>query len=347
MAGRRRACSCAQDPAQWLREPEQLVKEEATRLESAAARENIGSEKVWWTLGLLAVAGEGITRAVLDALGAWDEDSGRILALAGNFFTSPWDVPSDVPAPETQRVYEFHHPGYQREVLDNRMTAEDVRRCHARLGAGCERCWNEQGRAGQEYALRHGPRHLTAAEKWEELVKLLTDWRFVKEKCKKGWAHELVSDYETGQRSLPEAKEDSGHEHIHDKLMAYARDLISHSRQPEKHSLPNLPHVVRLLPQQPVTPPHDGKWPRPEKLQAWSLFVGTYLRELSERKADTVQLAHNSASGGPVAGEPRVKQELDEREQRRVRVPWLRYLNPPGRSTSASSGGVKDAPSRV
>lgn len=57
-----------------------------------------------------------------------------------------------------------------------------------------------------DYMLAHLPFHLCLAQKWDDLVQILTDLSFIEKKCSAGMTYDLVRDYEDAIWALPDCR---------------------------------------------------------------------------------------------------------------------------------------------
>jgi tetratricopeptide (TPR) repeat protein/8-oxo-dGTP pyrophosphatase MutT (NUDIX family) len=187
---------CA-DPGWWIVPPEQLIQAEAVSMVDRAEVLGLTQTQVWRTLGVLAVAREGLSEAQLSALQIWEKGTtDRILNLAANFFA---------PRPllrQPQLPRRFDHSGYHQAVLDHLSSGERAD-CHHQLAAGCMR-WQELDGDARHYILRHGLHHLLEAHQWDELDRLLGDIRFVEARYAAGLVFEVAADVAAAaQRQRP------------------------------------------------------------------------------------------------------------------------------------------------
>ncbi len=175
------------DPDLWCVPPEELIETEALRMIGKAESLGLAQEQVWRTLGVLAVAREGLSETQLQAFQTWEDGlTPRVLKLAANFFA---------PRPtlrQPELPYRFDHPGYHQEVL-NHLSPNERAGCHRLLAAGCI-LWQELDGEARRYALRHGPYHLLEARQWEALDALLGNEQFVQARCAAGLIIEIVAD---------------------------------------------------------------------------------------------------------------------------------------------------------
>lgn len=57
-----------------------------------------------------------------------------------------------------------------------------------------------------DYMIAHLPFHLCQAQKWDDLVQILTDLSFIEKKCRAGLTYDLVRDYEDAIQALPDCR---------------------------------------------------------------------------------------------------------------------------------------------
>src|SRR5262249_2784285 len=133
------------EPALWVVPAEERIKTEALRRIDEAKTMGISEVQFWKTLGALAVAGEALSEAQLEALGLWQQlATDRILKLTASFFS---------PGPRLRQpelAYEFDHPGYHGEVMAH-LDQHDITRLHHLLAEGCIRCWRDPHNAAHSY----------------------------------------------------------------------------------------------------------------------------------------------------------------------------------------------------
>jgi WD40 repeat protein len=198
------------DPKLWVRLPEKLISDEWDR-----ARRDLSEseeERFHLTMGLLALAGEPLSRNQLEALQLWDgEPTREFLKRARNFFHHHDG--------DFRRGYQFDHPGYVRALVGEpgRATADAAQEqdgtgrmrlsrgqrleCHRRLAAGALESWQRSGES-QRYAFKWLPHHLAAAEDWDRLEELLLDLNFLEAKIGAGMAFDLPEDFARAAGSL-------------------------------------------------------------------------------------------------------------------------------------------------
>jgi len=57
-----------------------------------------------------------------------------------------------------------------------------------------------------DYMLAHLPFHLCQAQRWDDLIKILTDLSFIEKKCRAGMTYDLVRDFEDAIWALPDCR---------------------------------------------------------------------------------------------------------------------------------------------
>ena len=200
--------------------------------------------------------------------------------------------------------------------------------------------WSElaPGR-GRLYALRFAAAHLIAMGRWIDLVSLLTDLRFVEAKCLVGLTYALVADYDDALRIAPHrealAQRNSTRKQ---NLRDYAERLVEYSRKwneatfrwrkkPNVYPLPAagaiplpLPPDSDLDPTEESTALHVGsEMPAATdaiRLNAFAAFTRTHCHCLSAHPAQTLLIARNHASDGPVA-------VMAERQVAKLQQVWV------------------------
>jgi len=188
---------------------------------------------------------------------------------------------------------------------------------HARLAGILAEAW-----PAEDYALRNLPSHLVALARWDEVVALLCDLRFVEARCAAGQVFELIGDYRLAQESLPEAmaelqKEREQKQRIQqwvDELISYAqqwskrRDRLAHGEEASdpKPLLPTPPPSCRMWTEDEIEAESRRLIANPTRLDRIDLFARFVnsqcypLLEHSRRPGFTFQHAFNAAPAGAV-----------------------------------------------
>lgn len=210
---------------------------------------------------------------------------------------------------------------------------------HERLA---EACFNEHLQGATRlspYVMSHLPIHLIAAERWDELETALTDLRFVKAKCSAGRTFDLVRDYTACLDAIPElqGQRDQDHERLQ-RLQQYGSDLITSSKSGSPGAVASSPDTRETLEQirrseadsaeADSAQASGGQFTgsRSARIQAFANFVSTHSHLLDRMPDQTLSIAYNYASGGPVVEQ--AAELLDS-----VAIPWLRRAPrpaPPG-----------------
>jgi len=108
---------------------------------------------------------------------------------------------------EGAACYALFHNSLADWLTDSEQCGEvysvSARRGHERLA---DACWNEyQQGAGfmSSHAISHLPRHLTAAERWDDLGQLLTDLSYLEAKTEAGLVFQLARDFTAAVNAVP------------------------------------------------------------------------------------------------------------------------------------------------
>ena len=179
----------------------------------------------------------------------------------------------------------------------------DLKKGHQNLADVLLEDWTEN-----EYALRHLPAHLMAAERWEELEKLLTDLRFIKAKCASEMTYELTEDYSRALDILPEVQDEKKEELKHqERITKYTEDLIAYARGEIKEF--DIIPSVRPWTDEEIEKDSERIINKPtplDRIKAFSQFVNSEshgLVKFGAMPGFCIQQAYNFAGSGPVAEE--------------------------------------------
>jgi len=152
------------------------------------------------------------------------------------------------------------------------------------------------------------PYHMTGANDWAALEKILCDLDFIGTKCAVGMTYNLIDDYAFALASLPESSEDKQHgKERNEKIKKYSADLIAYAKgnidrldimsssKPwsEKEILENSERIL-----------HSPA--RLDRIKAFSLFVRSDVHALvkySSNPGFILQHAYNTAKLGPITKE--------------------------------------------
>jgi WD40 repeat protein len=107
----------------------------------------------------------------------------------------------EIKADDGRASYRVYHQSFI-DFLRTRVDWESQQARHA-LAKMCLR-WRDLNGELREYAVKFGPEHLWRAAKWPDLENLLTNLKFVEEKCQLGMASKLVEDYRLASRYHPD-----------------------------------------------------------------------------------------------------------------------------------------------
>jgi hypothetical protein len=225
--------------------------------------------------------------------------------------------------------YAPYHKSLADWLTDNEQRG-DLHYCDPITGHEClaEACFNEYLQSMpllSPYALAHLPVHLIAAERWDDLETVLSDLRFVQAKCTAGRTFDLVRDYAACWEGLPELQRqrDQEGERLH-RLRQYGSDLMAFSSSHEASSCVASPNTRETLERvRQAEAESDGPIrerfaeSRSARIQAFANFVSTHSHLLNRIPDQTLPIAFNYVSDGPV-----VKQASELLDS--ITSPWLR-----------------------
>jgi hypothetical protein len=188
-------------------------------------------EQINAVIGAIAAAGGPVTRdQVCEALTCTPTLFDWCLRFIGQYL----DVIPVTEAGMRQRgprelvLYRLYHFSFREFVLAR--VHPDLAPFHTRWSYLLAH-WRDLEGHERDYALRHLPRHLTEAQRWDELEALLTDLAFIEAKCAAGMVYELQTDYQAAQAALPEARAEREKEHAHQQRIArYIQELIAYAQ---------------------------------------------------------------------------------------------------------------------
>ncbi len=224
----------------------------------------------------------------------------------------------------------FYHTQLREAVEGKYLNKEHERRTtHRRLAEYLRRKADPAGNSTWTGDRRHGlselPYHQTKGEMWVELEATLTDLLFVEAKSLAAMVHDLSSDYALAEYDWPGQEDVRTEEDARQsRAERYMDELVTHSRDPDNVPLPEPPPLVEIktdwagrFPTRNLTPV--------ERLQAWSDFVRSHLKPLSEGRPPAFQLALNSADCGPITDAAEALLERNHEDGK----PWLQLANRP------------------
>jgi len=176
--------------------------------------------------------------------------------------------------------------------------------------------------------------HIISNEDWAALIGdsvapgPLTDLRFVQAKCEAGLVYNLMCDYNTALAAVPEFREEREHLRRQNETMGtYSHDLNTFAVRRFQHLIakergelcaePDYPQLPAILSNDYCPPIVEETSLRAARLRHFANFVSGHLAPLSKYPNETVPLAYNWSSEGPVA-------EDAERCLRCFERPWLK-----------------------
>ena len=181
---------------------------------------------------------------------------------------------------------------------------------HRRLAEGGLRAYQGGATALGEYFLLHLPAHLRAAQAWDDLARVLTDFAYVEVRSLARTIPELTLDYEAAIDAFPEGSaERTEREADRVALDAWVRALVEQARNVASGFAPAEPTPPRSR------APLDSAQidaralrlretpTRRDRVAAFARFVrehGHALSRLGDQPGFAVQTALNGAAGGPV-----------------------------------------------
>ncbi|MCB9937849.1 MAG: NACHT domain-containing protein [Planctomycetaceae bacterium] len=204
--------------------------------------------------------------------------------------------------------------------------ADDLVEANSRLADYCrEQIGKRKVSYEYAYALRFGPLHLCKAGRWSDLKRLLTDLKFVEEKCKRGRVYDLVADFDLARRSDPDWLQAIENESRRQKtldnwaagVMACGTRWGAELRRAWQQADPELKEPTRpfQFPEPPDTSDlcnlirgmrwdelWDAKfWPESvSQLDSWRTFLTQYAGTLAKHPEALFQCVANSSIGSKI-----------------------------------------------
>jgi hypothetical protein len=184
-----------------------------------------------------------------------------------------------------------------------------------------EHCWQEYlsgVKALSTYTLRFLPAHLIAAKRFDDLIGdeqtpgPLTDLHFIQARCEARLVDDLVNDYNLAINELPEFKEEQKYLHEHEKAMRtynkalndYAVKHYDYLQSREKAlecNEPPCPEMPEILRDDKRPPFPEESSDRAARLRHFANFVSRYKSFLKAHPEETLPIAYNDSSEGPVS----------------------------------------------
>lgn len=117
------------------------------------------------------------------------------------------------------------------------------------------------------YTLVALPAHLAEAGQYDQLVRLLTDLRFVEAKCAAGLVYDLEADYDLALTVLPEAQKEQERTRAHQQEVArYTQDLVAYAKAWHEAHAPHAADPKNF----PMPASEEIPLPKPASVRLWT-----------------------------------------------------------------------------
>ncbi|MGZ7135940.1 MAG: P-loop domain-containing protein, partial [Methanobacterium sp.] len=194
-------------------------------------RANYYEEKIRPALEIISASQEPLTLKLIASILNWNEYDLRFTKFLGSFFPIKKIEEKNY---EDSKIQPFHQTliDWLTDIEKADIYFVSVNEGHKLLS---EYGWQEyltDPSKMSRYILNHLPIHLLKTEQWDNLNRILTDFKYIDVKCKASMVYNLIKDYERALNKLPEAQLEKESELKHgEKIRTYTNHIIEFAEE--------------------------------------------------------------------------------------------------------------------